>query len=58
MLVTADAHHCSELTRDFERGTRMLREAGYQESAVFTRPKMRMVGLNESPRGSGGYEAS
>ena len=46
MLLTADAHHCHELTRDYQRGTRMLREAGYQESAMYAGRKMRMVGLD------------
>ena len=46
MLVTADAHHCGELTRDYERGTRALREAGHRESAVFAGRKMKSVALD------------
>ncbi len=46
MLVTADAHHCSELTRDYERGTRVLREAGYSQKAVYAGRRMRLVELD------------
>ena len=45
MLVTADAHHCSDLTRDFDRGTRLLRDAGYSEKAVFAGRKIGSASL-------------
>jgi len=45
MLVNADAHNARDITRGFESGYRLLREAGYTEKAAFAGRKMSLVPL-------------
>ncbi|MHB9035482.1 MAG: histidinol-phosphatase [Armatimonadota bacterium] len=35
MLVTADAHNAKDITRDLERGSRLLQNVGYTQQAIY-----------------------
>lgn len=45
VVITADAHHTSNLTRDYDRAQALLRATGYTETAAFAGRQMRLAAL-------------
>ncbi len=46
ITLSSDAHHPSEVARDFQRGIALLKEAGFQETCLFEKRSRKLQKLN------------